>query len=321
VRPINRSILLATGGAFTGAGCGLASFVGHSPAFPWLVAACGLASAFACVAAARRQQRAFALKTRELEIALELARAERQAADGELARMKNEFTSMVSHELRTPLASIKAYVEMLIDGEAPDDSTQREFYEVIQNEANRLGRLIDNVLNISRIEAGLVRVRREPVDPADVVREAVDTIAPHARQKRIALGVHLPDESCETLADRDMLYQAAVNLLSNAVKYTPEGGAVSVDVAADEDRRKVLIRIIDTGVGIPPKDLPFVFDKFYRAEANNRIAPGTGLGLSLVRHIVETVHGGRVWAESQVGKGSTFAAELDLVTSDSLLCC
>jgi two-component system, OmpR family, phosphate regulon sensor histidine kinase PhoR len=270
---------------------------------------------------ARRDQRALATKVRELEIALKLARAERQAADGEIARMKNEFTSLVSHELRTPLASIKAYVEMLIDGEAPDAPTQREFYEVIQNEANRLGRLIDNVLNVSRIEAGLVHARREPLDPGSVVRDAIDTIAPHARQKRIAIDINLPSEPNEILADRDMLYQAAINLLSNAIKYTPEGGAVSVDVAADEARGKVLIRIIDTGVGIPPKDLPFVFDKFYRAEANNRIAPGTGLGLALVRHIVQTVHGGRVWAESRLGKGSLFAFELDLIATDSLLCC
>jgi signal transduction histidine kinase len=347
VRPINRSILLAGGLALAGAGCGIVSLVHRAPVCPWLACASGFALASAAVGlvqqiratardawfrselkrhksashAARHDQRAMATKIRELEIALKLARAEQQAADGELSRMKNEFTSMVSHELRTPLASIKAYVEMLIDGEAPDDSTQREFYEVIQNEANRLGRLIDNVLNISRIEAGLVRVRREALDLAAVVREAIDTIAPHAHQKRIALDVHLTAEAYETLADRDMLYQAIVNLLSNAIKYTPEGGAVSIDVAADEDRRKVLIRITDTGVGIPPKDLPFVFDKFYRAEANNRIAPGTGLGLSLVRHIVQTVHGGRVWAESKVGQGSTFTVELDLVTTDSLLCC
>jgi len=109
-----------------------------------------------------------------------------------------------------------------------------------------------------------------------------------------------------------MLYQAILNVLSNAVKYTPNGGSIAVQTAADPERGKVLIRIIDTGVGIPPKDLPFIFDKFYRAEANKRIAPGTGLGLSLVRHIVETVHGGRVSVESHVGCGSCFVIELEL---------
>jgi two-component system phosphate regulon sensor histidine kinase PhoR len=101
-------------------------------------------------------------------------------------------------------------------------------------------------------------------------------------------------------------------LLSNAVKYTPETGTITVQTVLDEARRKVITSISDTGVGIPPKDLPFVFDKFYRVEANNRMAKGTGLGLSLVKHIVETVHRGRIFVESNVGKGTTFGFELDL---------
>ena len=109
-----------------------------------------------------------------------------------------------------------------------------------------------------------------------------------------------------------MLYQAILNLLSNAIKYTPEGGTVSVQMDVDEARKRLSARISDTGVGIPPKDLPFVFDKFYRVEANNRMAKGTGLGLSLVKHIIETVHRGRMFVESAQGKGSTFGFELDL---------
>jgi two-component system phosphate regulon sensor histidine kinase PhoR len=103
-----------------------------------------------------------------------------------------------------------------------------------------------------------------------------------------------------------------LNILSNAVKYTPGGGQIRVETAVDEARRKVVTRVTDTGVGIPAQDLPFVFDKFYRAETNNRVAAGTGLGLSLVKHIIEVVHHGRMLAESQVGKGSTFGFELDL---------
>lgn len=236
----------------------------------------------------------------------------RHAQDKELSEMKNEFVSMVSHELRTPLASIKAYIEMLIDGEAVDAGTQREFYEVIQNEANRLGRLIDNILNISRIEAGLARVNRKPHHLERILGEAIDVISPHAAQKRISIERGNDPGVYHVSVDREMLYQAILNLLSNAVKYTPEGGSIAVQTASDPERGKVLIRIIDTGVGIPPKDLPFVFDKFYRAEANKRIAPGTGLGLSLVRHIVETVHGGRVSVESHVGCGSCFVIELGL---------
>ena len=230
----------------------------------------------------------------------------------EVSEMKNDFVSNVSHELRTPLASIKAYVELLIDGEADDEKTKREFYEVIQNEANRLGRLIDNILNISRIESGLVKVDRKPQSLTVVVKDAVEVIAPQAAQKDIKLVERLTPVFYQTLADRDMLYQAVLNVLSNAVKYTPAGGEIRVETTVDEARRKVITRVSDTGVGIPPQDLPFVFDKFYRAEANSRVAQGTGLGLSLVKHIVEGVHHGRMFAESQVGKGSTFGFELDL---------
>jgi two-component system phosphate regulon sensor histidine kinase PhoR len=230
----------------------------------------------------------------------------------EVAEMKNDFVSSVSHELRTPLASIKAYVEMLIDGEADDDKTKREFYEVIQNEANRLSRLIDNILNISRIESGLVKINKQPQSLMVILKEALEVIAPQAKLKGITLEEKLTPAIYQTTADKDMLYQAVLNLLSNSVKYTPEGGTITVATVVDETKRKVTTRISDTGVGIPPKDLPFVFDKFYRSEANSRMAKGTGLGLSLVKHIIETVHHGRIFVESHVGKGSTFGFELDL---------
>ena len=233
----------------------------------------------------------------------------------EIVEMKNDFVSNVSHELRTPLASIKAYVELLIDGEADDEKTKREFYEVIQNEANRLGRLIDNILTISRIESGLAKVDKRPQNLAAVVRDAMDVIAPQADQKGLRIVERLAPAPQQTSADRDMLYQAVLNVLGNAVKYTPAGGEITVETVVDEPRRKVALRVTDTGVGIPPQDLPYVFDKFYRSEANSRMAPGTGLGLSLVKHIVETVHQGRTFVESQVGKGSTFGFELDLCES------
>jgi two-component system phosphate regulon sensor histidine kinase PhoR len=230
----------------------------------------------------------------------------------EVAEMKNDFVSNVSHELRTPLASIKAYVEMLIDGEAEDEKTQRDFYEVIQSEANRLGRLIDNILNISRIESGLVKINKQPLSLTVILKEAIEVITPQAKLKQITIEEQLTPVFYQTNADHDMLYQAVLNLLSNSVKYTPEGGRITLQTLVDETTRKVITRISDTGVGIPPKDLPFVFDKFYRVEANNRMAKGTGLGLSLVKHIIETVHRGRIFVESEVGKGSTFGIELDL---------
>jgi two-component system phosphate regulon sensor histidine kinase PhoR len=231
----------------------------------------------------------------------------------ELAQMRNDFVSSVSHELRTPLASIKAYAEMLIDGEANDDKTKQEFYEVIQNEANRLERLIDNILNISRIESGLVQVKKRPESLMVLVKEAIEVITPQARQKQIKIEEQLTPAFYQTLVDKDMMYQAVLNLLSNAVKYTPNGGRITVSTIVDESRKKVITKVSDTGVGIPPKDVPFVFDKFYRSEHNNQMAKGTGLGLSLVKHIVETVHHGEIFVESTVGKGTTFSFELDLI--------
>jgi two-component system phosphate regulon sensor histidine kinase PhoR len=226
--------------------------------------------------------------------------------------MKNDFVSNVSHELRTPLASIKAYVELLIDGEADDEKTKREFYEVIQNEANRLGRLIDNILNISRIESGLVKIDKKPQGLTAVVKDALEVIAQQAEQKGLRLVERMTPVDYQASVDRDMLFQAVVNILSNAVKYTPPGGEIVIETAVDESQRKVVLRVADTGVGIPAQDLPFVFEKFYRADASSRMAPGTGLGLALVKHIVETVHQGRTLVESEVGKGSTFGFELDL---------
>jgi two-component system phosphate regulon sensor histidine kinase PhoR len=230
----------------------------------------------------------------------------------EVAQMKNDFVSNVSHELRTPLASIRAYIEMLIDGEAEDERTKSEFYEVIQNEANRLGRLIDDILNISRIESGLIKVNKQPQSVTVIIKEALEVIEPQARQKNIRIQERLTPILYQVIADKDMLYQAVLNLLSNAVKYTPEGGTIETETQYDETRKTMVVRITDTGVGIPTKDLPFVFDKFYRAEANSRMAKGTGLGLSLVKQIIEVVHHGKMFVESAVGKGSCFGFELNL---------
>ncbi len=232
--------------------------------------------------------------------------------ESEVARMKNDFVSSVSHELRTPLASIRAYVEMLIDGEASDEKTRAEFYEIIQAESVRLGRLIDNILNISRIESGLVEIKRVPISPTLIVKQALEVIAPQAKLKSIRIDERLEPAFYQTLADKDMLYQAVLNLLSNAVKYTPEGGSVTVSTGVDEVARRMKVRVSDTGVGIPAKDLPFLFDKFFRVEANKTVAKGTGLGLSLVKNIIETAHKGRMFVQSEQGKGSTFGFELDL---------
>ena len=232
----------------------------------------------------------------------------------EIAKMKTDFVSNVSHELKTPLSSIKAYIEMLVDGEAEDEKTQREFYEIISTETDRLHRLIENILNISRIESGVVKVVRDPISLTAVVKQVVDVVAPQARLKNIELVEKLAPVYHQVEADRDMIYQAVMNLCSNAVKYTPEGGKVIVSAAVDERRGVAVCEIADTGMGIPADDLPHIFDKFYRVSANKRMAKGTGLGLTLVKHIVEMVHDGKLSVTSEAGKGSAFSFELPILT-------
>ena len=230
----------------------------------------------------------------------------------EIAQMKNDFVSHVSHELKTPLASINAYAEMLVDGEAEDAKTIEQFCGVIQSQAQRLSRLIEDILNISRIESGLVKVSKETHSLALVIRDSVEMITSYAQEKNIT--VHAPASILydQVNIDRDMISQVVINLLSNAVKYTPANGEITVRTDLNEIEGQVTVTISDTGVGIPADDVEHVFDKFYRVKANNKCAKGTGLGLNLVKQIVETVHGGSVFVTSTVGKGSTFGVVLPL---------
>lgn len=230
----------------------------------------------------------------------------------QISEMKSDFVSSVSHELRTPLSSIKAYVEMLVDGEANDEQTRTEFYNIIQSETNRLSRLIDNILNISRIESGIVKINREHVSLPAVIKDVVDVMQPQAHARQIKLTVRETPLFYQIYADRDMIYQAALNLVGNAIKYTPPGGSVTLDTMVDDHQRMVTVNVTDTGVGIPPEALPHLFQKFYRVADHKKMAKGTGLGLNLVKHIVETVHGGHVSVTSEVGKGSTFSFALPI---------
>lgn len=225
--------------------------------------------------------------------------------DREIARTKIEFVNDVSHELRTPLSCIKAYVEMLVDNEIPDQQARHHCYCSIQDQADRLGRLIDNILNISRIEAGMMPVSKQALDLPGQVAEAVDSVRLAAQEKNIELTIGRCDP-CVIYADRDMLGQAIGNLLSNAIKYTSDGGKVEIACQTDPQDQQVIVEISDTGIGIAPEDLARVFEKFYRAGNVNGMARGTGLGLAMVKQVVETLHGGKVQVRSELGKGSTF---------------
>ncbi len=232
--------------------------------------------------------------------------------DKEIAEMKSDFVSKVSHELRTPLSSIKAYIEMLIDGEAHDEETRAEFYNIVQSETNRLQRLIDNILSISRIESGVTKVHRELVTLPKLVKECIDVLQPQAQAKNITLIEIAAPVFFDVHADRDMIYQATMNLMSNAIKYTQQGGQVKIAIEVDEHDRQAIVSVTDNGAGIPAEDLPMLFQKFFRVQSNNKLATGTGLGLNLVKHVIESVHNGRVWVESEVGKGSTFRYALPI---------
>ena len=231
----------------------------------------------------------------------------------EVSKMKSDFVSHVSHELRTPLSSIKAYAELLVDGEATDNKTRQEFYHVIQGEADRLSRLIDNILNISRIESGMTRVNKKAISLTAVLKEVLEVAMPSARDKQITLVDQIVPAFFQIEADRDMIYQAALNLISNAIKYTPAGGTVKVSASADEGKGEVTMLVADTGVGIPPDAMKHLFEKFFRVEQHKNMAKGSGLGLNLTRQIVETIHKGRMIVESTLGKGSTFGFALPIL--------
>jgi len=236
----------------------------------------------------------------------------------EISQMKNDFVSHVSHELKTPLASITAYSEMLSDGEAEDEQTRKEFYSVIQNQAQRLNRLIEDILNISRIESGLVKIDKKPASLTMLIEEQLPMIKGYAEEKNVEVISQKPIVFDQVYADKDMLSQVVVNLLSNAVKYTPAGGSVKIETEVDETAATARVSVTDTGVGIPEDQVEHVFDKFYRVGANKTQAKGTGLGLNLVKQIVEKVHNGRVFVTSRPGVGSTFGFELPLASSEKV---
>jgi len=227
-------------------------------------------------------------------------------AEREADRMKSEFVAKASHELRTPLATLRAYAEMIADGEVADEAQRAEFARVMLDEADRLGSLVDRMLDISRIESGLGRASFEPVDLSALAEECVQAQQVDADRRRIALTIGRRSAGAVAWADRNLMKQVILNLLSNALKYTPEGGRVEVEVDIDNLARSVVLSVRDNGIGIPAHARPLLFGKFYRVENHEKFAKGTGLGLNLCRNIVEALHGGQIDVDSTVGVGSRF---------------
>jgi two-component system phosphate regulon sensor histidine kinase PhoR len=222
-----------------------------------------------------------------------------------LEKIKRDFVSNVSHEMRTPLANIKGYTETLLDGALKDKKNLTGFLSVIDKHTTRMTHLIDDLLILSRLEAHEVPVSFSPVEIKEIISSALNSLEKQAESKRIALSCNCLKKQLNLEAEREGIEQILTNLIDNAIKYTPEGGKVSVSAYAIDGG--VQVDVEDTGIGIPAKDIPRIFERFYRVDkARSRILGGTGLGLSIVKHIVLT-HKGKVWVESEVGKGTKFS--------------
>lgn len=229
----------------------------------------------------------------------------------EVERVKSQFVSTVSHELRTPLTSIKGYVELILEGEAGDLAPlQQEFLEIVRHNANRLLLLINDLLDVSRIESGKLELRRAPLQLAPLVSAAVAILQPQLDAKRLQLSIELQQPLPPLLADEGRLAQILVNLLSNACKYTPAAGRITIIARAANDMLR--IDVSDTGVGLTQAELQRLFTRFFRAEnRSTQEAGGAGLGLAITRSLVE-LHGGRIEVRSEPGVGSTFSVYLPL---------
>ncbi|MGE5381586.1 MAG: sensor histidine kinase [Methylocystaceae bacterium] len=223
-------------------------------------------------------------------------------------QIRTEFVANVSHELRTPLTSIKGFVETLIDGALEDEILCRKFLTIIDNETDRLSRLIDDLLILSSLEFKERILNLQPVNLVEVVKTTMNILVPQAADKNLRLELISPANLPNVSADEDLIGQVLINLLDNAIKYTPRDGIITIRIKVQDNM--VVTRVTDSGVGIPEENQGRLFERFYRVDkARSRELGGTGLGLSIVKHIVDS-HGGTVEVQSQVGKGSTFIFSL-----------
>jgi signal transduction histidine kinase len=226
----------------------------------------------------------------------------------EIARMRADFVSTVSHEFRSPLAGILQLGEMLLDERIADEVKKRGYYRMIVQESKRLGSLVENLLDFSRMEEGRKEYRFTPVNTSRWLRELAATFGEEAAAHEFTLEADIPGALPEITADAEALTCAVHNLLDNAVKYSPGGRTIWLDAGSEDGR--VTISVRDRGVGISEEDRRHIFEKFYRVDGRlARKVKGVGLGLSLVKHIV-TAHGGDVECTSRSGEGSTFTIHL-----------
>ncbi len=227
-----------------------------------------------------------------------------------LETSRRELVANVSHELKTPITAIRAHLENLLDGvEQPNAET----LQVMLAQSERLGRLVEQLLELSKLESGEIPLRREEVSLAPVVRQVLSEIDVASADRAIELSSHVPDDLPAIEADRERVHQVLFNLVDNAMRFTPDGGAVRVE--AHRENGSVSISVRDSGVGIPNDALPRLFERFYRVDASrSRGDGGTGIGLAIARSVVEA-HGGTISAESELGHGSVFTFDLPVASA------
>jgi two-component system sensor histidine kinase VicK len=227
-----------------------------------------------------------------------------------LENMRKEFVANVSHELRTPLTSIKSYTETLLDDGLEDVATAQRFLGVINSEADRMTRLVKDLLQLSRMDSQKMHFKMKVISFNDLVKNAVEKMQIEAKSKGQQLECFTIGEIPEIKADRDRIEQVVINILSNSIKYTPENGRITVYIG--KTYSEVYVKVSDTGIGIPESDVDRIFERFYRVDkARSREMGGTGLGLSIAKEIVEA-HGGTITVSSEIGKGTDVTVKLPM---------
>ena len=225
-----------------------------------------------------------------------------------LEGVRREFVANVSHELRTPLASIRALVETLETGAIDEPEVAADFLRRIVHEVDRLAVLVNDLLDLARLETGRVMLRRESLEPREVLTAAVERLRPQIARAGLTLSTQVPDDLPAMNADRARVEQVMLNLVHNAIKFTPAGGTITVSARGEEN--SIVVTVADTGVGISEDEAPRLFERFYKAD-RARSTEGTGLGLAIAKHIVQA-HGGTIWVESSPGAGARFSFRLPL---------
>lgn len=247
-----------------------------------------------------------------LRTEIEIATEELRQKNRELQKMdhiKSDLISNVSHELRTPLTSIAGYTKLMLhEKTGPLVPSQKECLKIINGETDRLTRLITNLLDVSRLESGKIRFKAEAINLKAIAQHIIEIVRPSAEEKKLTLRITCPEEIPLVMGNSDLLNQVYTNLIGNAIKFTEPGGEITIGIRIEKNTVESYVQ--DTGQGIKKEDIPKLFERFYQVDSSStRVHGGTGLGLAIVKHII-SAHNGKIWCESEVGKGTRFVFQL-----------